>query len=349
MTTVTDHASPRDYERRAAETRQRLSSTLDELADNLTAGRVVDELLSYSRTGGTRFLKSLGNAAAENPIPTLLVGVGAAMFMTGKGRKDTTAPGAGYPAGQAYGRSTFAPDRHTGGIGESASAGVHAAGSAVKHSAQRAGAAAAGAVGAAEDYAASAGHSVADHLRDGVAAAQDMASDAGHQIGDAAGKVGSSAAHMASDAAGAAADMAHGVADSLASGGGYVAEEASQLASDFTAFVSRMAREQPLMLAAAGLAAGAALAVLLPRTRLEDQYMGETADEIKSEVADAASEQYERAKHVVGDTVDEVREAAKREGLTADAVDKTVHDIGDKVGRVANAAGEKAAEDLRKS
>ena len=69
--TLADDRSPRAYEREADETRRRLSTSLDELASNLTPGRMLDEVLSYARAGGGDFLRGLGNAASANPMPTL--------------------------------------------------------------------------------------------------------------------------------------------------------------------------------------------------------------------------------------------------------------------------------------
>src|SRR3954447_724206 len=88
---LADNRSTRAYEREADETRRRLSSSLDELASNLTPGRMLDEVLSYARAGGGDFLRGLGNAATANPMPTLLISIGAAMFLTGKGRVDAGA------------------------------------------------------------------------------------------------------------------------------------------------------------------------------------------------------------------------------------------------------------------
>jgi len=67
--------SSRQLEAEASATRARLSNNLDELASHLTPGRVLDEVMTYSRGGGADFLRGLRNAAAANPIPTLLIGV----------------------------------------------------------------------------------------------------------------------------------------------------------------------------------------------------------------------------------------------------------------------------------
>ena len=74
----------RDYARDAEASRIRLSQKLGELHDGVTPGRLLDEVLSYGKNGGTLFLKALNNAARENPIPTMLVGAGCAMFLSEK-------------------------------------------------------------------------------------------------------------------------------------------------------------------------------------------------------------------------------------------------------------------------
>ena len=123
--TLADDRSPRAYEREAEETRRRLSTSLDELASNLTPGRMLDEVLSYARAGGGDFLRGLGNAASANPMPTLLIGIGAAMFLTGKGRVDTASGDAG-GNGHGVGVLRHAADalRRRNGSGRAASRGL---------------------------------------------------------------------------------------------------------------------------------------------------------------------------------------------------------------------------------
>jgi len=76
--------SSRDYARDAEAARQRLSEKLRDLHDGLTPGRVLDEVLTYGKNGGTLFLKALNNAARENPVPAMLVGAGCAMLLAEK-------------------------------------------------------------------------------------------------------------------------------------------------------------------------------------------------------------------------------------------------------------------------
>jgi len=54
-------------------------------------------------------------------------------------------------------------------------------------------------------------------------------------------------------------------------------------------------REQPLALAAIGVAVGALLAAAAPRTRAEDEWMGEASDRLTERAKEAGREQIERA------------------------------------------------------
>jgi hypothetical protein len=104
MTIERYELTSRDYEREAEATRNRLADTLDELHDRLTPGHVLDEVLTYARGGGAGFMRALTNAARENPLPTLVIGAGCAMFLaekTGMTRLSGGGEGAGFFGGAA--------------------------------------------------------------------------------------------------------------------------------------------------------------------------------------------------------------------------------------------------------
>lgn len=62
-----------------------------------------------------------------------------------------------------------------------------------------------------------------------------------------------------------------------------------------------MLREQPLALGAIGLAVGAAVAAAVPRTRREDQWMGEASDRV-TELEALCEEQLEKARQMASAT-----------------------------------------------
>jgi ElaB/YqjD/DUF883 family membrane-anchored ribosome-binding protein len=67
-----------------------------------------------------------------------------------------------------------------------------------------------------------------------------------------------------------------------------------------------MVREQPLALGAVGLAIGALVAAMAPRTRQEDELMGETRDRLLDDAKRAGSEKLEQAKQAATGGVPDV-------------------------------------------
>jgi hypothetical protein len=64
-------------EREAEETLWQLSGTLEELRGRMTPGRVVDQVIDYTRgSPAAEFLGNLGREVREHPIPLVVVGVG---------------------------------------------------------------------------------------------------------------------------------------------------------------------------------------------------------------------------------------------------------------------------------
>src|ERR1700760_1926377 len=77
---MNDHAgNPASIEHDLAETRARLGNHLDELTRRLSPGQLVDEGLSYLRTGqGAVFARNLGAQLRDKPLPVALTGIGLA-------------------------------------------------------------------------------------------------------------------------------------------------------------------------------------------------------------------------------------------------------------------------------
>ncbi len=108
-----------------------------------------------------------------------------------------------------------------------------------------------------------------------------------------------------------AAALRDNVAESMSSASEMFVEGVSDL-SDRASDVSQRARsglsmlasEQPLVLGALGLLAGAALAAMLPRTQMEDEYMGDAARRLRDEARSSASDTIERAKHAASKAAD---------------------------------------------
>ena len=70
--------------------------------------------------------------------------------------------------------------------------------------------------------------------------------------------------------------------------------------------------EQPLVAAALAFAAGAALGAALPATSKENELIGETADQVKARIKDAAEPLVSQAKDVIDDVVEEGKTRPQR-------------------------------------
>ena len=79
-------------EREAEETLWQLSETLGELRGRMTPGRVVDQVLDYTRgSPAAEFLHNLGREVRENPMPLVVVGIGILWLVLATNRTTRTA------------------------------------------------------------------------------------------------------------------------------------------------------------------------------------------------------------------------------------------------------------------
>jgi hypothetical protein len=320
--------SPRAYEREADASRARLSNSLDQLANSLTPGRVLDEVLTYAKGGGGHFLKGLGNAASANPIPSLLIGVGTALFLSGKAKL----PSAGE---RGYGRSTPA---HRGSALPESSGALASVFDVAKAASSYVGSAMSSAARGISSSVASVAGVAADGASEVAGVAADTAVAGGSRVAEAAGYVGDAAAGAArtlgegvNSAAGSVSEAGASAARSAMDEAAYLRDESRRLMHDARDTVTRLTREQPLVVAAAGLAVGVAIAALIPRSKLEDRWMGEASDAVKGAVSGVASEEFVKAREATGRVVEEVKAAAADEGLSAEGAADVVRNMGEKL------------------
>jgi hypothetical protein len=159
----------------------------------------------------------------------------------------------------------------------------------------------------------------------------------------------------------AAQDRLASAADAVRETGSDGIETATRLASEYAKSLpasadvfgnvrdnlTDMFKAQPLALGAIGLAIGAGIAAALRATDIENSYLGETSETLKSKAAEIAGDQIEKATSLATDVVETVAEEARKEGLTIDGAKAAVTDLSDKVGRVVDAAGKSVSESVR--
>jgi ElaB/YqjD/DUF883 family membrane-anchored ribosome-binding protein len=259
-----DEREPQAIERSIDATRADMRATLEALERRFSFERLVDMTVGRIRERGGEFAGNLTDAATRNPIPLLMVSIGVGWMMLAS-RRGSEANGAYYS-----GSGDYTGDQHerAGMLREKA-----------RHLRERAG-----------------------HLRERASEAADKV----HGAMDSARETvhGATASmHSALDSTRetwkhAAESSRHTVehtAESLRSGASRAAEVTRAQAERMT----RLLHEQPLMLGALGLAAGAIIGALLPTTEHEGRMLGDVRNKAMKEVAQKSRAKFETAREHV--------------------------------------------------
>ena len=114
---------------------------------------------------------------------------------------------------------------------------------------------------------------------------------------------------------------------------------------------THLLEERPLLVGAIGLAIGAALGAILPTTRREDEWFGETRDGLK----ERAREELEKGRRVAHRAYDTARSEAERHHLTPEGARQAARDVGreaertatERIRRAASEAASEAAQDVQ--
>jgi hypothetical protein len=321
---VSDTSDPSVIESQLAATRARLGSHLDELTRRLSPGQLLDEGLSYVRNGqGAVFARNLGAQVRDNPLPVVLTGLGIAWLAAAGSLR-----GAGVAASRSRALVPYVGGgTDTGHGSDSLSARTQRAGDAIARSAgeteaafhERVADARAGILGVvrqAQETAAGFAERVQQAFdaarrsaHDGMGSVEETANrwsdrlgaqarQGGAAVGDAMER-GRGYAGRAGEYASQAADYAAGARDGIVRGG---------------AGLMGAVAENPVVLGALGLAAGALLGALLPRTESEDAYLGAAAGQATAAARDMASEVVERGARVADAAMNAGYQAARDEG-----------------------------------
>lgn len=220
--------------------------------------------------------------------------------------------------------------------------------------------AASGVVGSVGEAASSAGSAIAGAASTAGDAIGDAASATASGVSSAVSSVAggaSSAAEATSDAASAAyrrtrqagSDAYHYGAQSGRSVGRGFSRQSQNLSDSVSELTSQAAekyqqaiQQYPLAVGAGCLALGMLAGLVVPRTRREDQWMGDASDELKDDAWKAGEQLVERGQHIVAETMDTAKESADEHGLTGEGVLERGKKV---VSKVAEAASEALEEE----
>lgn len=178
----------------------------------------------------------------------------------------------------------------------------------------------AGAASSAGEAISDAASSVAGGVKSAAASVGDAVSSAGSATSDASRR-----AYLRSRAA--ARDAARGTRRAGRRTGRYASSTTSaggeQLAQAYDATARRVSRahdEAPLALGLGVLALGALVGAVIPRTRPEDQWMGEASDDLIDQAKHQAQQVYEQGQEAVENTLETAKQSAESQGLTGDSL-----------------------------
>lgn len=354
-----DEKTAADIEQDVAQTRGRMDETLDALQHKMSPGQLVDQALSYARSGPGEYFSGLGQTIKYNPMPVALVGIGLAWLMMSdsrgsrRGAQAREADWEGYDhyPEEDYGDYedyyyeptdivqedelvvTEGEEANLRGLGEPAPA---AGGIAVG-------------VAPAEDI------ETLDEEPEGTQAsktgAKDRMGQAKRKAGEGIGRAQARSTEFAQSARSGMSRASGGARRSAASarrGMGRMGSGARRQAMLAKSRGQQLFFEQPLVLGALGIALGAALGAGMPSTRREDELMGERRDELIRRTRQMGAEQAQRAQRAAAAAGEAARDEADRQGLTREGAEQQIDEARGKVEKVAGAAREAAAREADK-
>lgn len=370
--------SPEEIEREIERERAGLTNTLEDLQDKFSVDTIVRQISDQFRDNSGEITRSVSDAVKRNPVALALTGVGLAWLMLGD-KTDRRDPyenrDRGEDSDDFYTRDRFARTRsrrrpavrsqgsraHSLGPerGDPSEAFYYKGdeqqrdlpswvGDGDQHSESKGMGAKLG--GAAQN----AGESLSGAASTAGTAVADTAKSVGGSISDAGRSVSDSAQHVAT----AASERAMSFRDRLSQGTEHLSEEARQrvIAARERALEARDAvvdyghkgsekmtdlfEDYPLVTGALAVAVGAAIGAALPRTRIEDDYLGQHSEHLVEEAERIFAEESEKLSKVAHAATDEAKRVLHE--FKEDAQEAT-----DAVVKEAGAAGERVADAAR--
>lgn len=157
-----------------------------------------------------------------------------------------------------------------------------------------------------------------EKLSHAAEAVTDSLSDAKAQVRESAHQAGDKASHLADAASGKLDDLKQRASAQATSATGRMkstSANAQQALLDqgrnLQGSLQYMLREQPLAIAAIGIALGAAIGAALPSTEQENKLLGQTSDKLFSKAKNTMSETWDAVSQTGSEMVDDLKTAAQ--------------------------------------
>lgn len=370
---MNESRNPEQIERELEETRTSVDKTISALQDKVSPGQMIDETIGYlskSSGGPKEYFANLGETLKENPVPTALIAMGLGWLMvSSSGNRSANFKGYYRQPSKPYDELTsdqvyIPPEARYSSEPSSSRGGVRISEKVRGHGARI------------SERAGSAKNSVRDSARSGAASARDSArsgaTSAKDSVRSGAASVRSGAASVKDSLRSGAAEVKHrigetmgNVRESLHHGGertryrmrdmSYGARRRGRRMGDRGQYRFRQAQsgyqsmldEQPLILGALGIAAGVAIGYALPPTRREDEYLGETRDQLLQHAKETGQAYGEKTQRVAQSAMAGAKQEAENQNLTPQSGREVVNDMQSKLESVAESAKEAAKEEAQ--
>lgn len=364
---MNESRNPEQIERELEETRTNVDKTISALQDKVSPGQMIDETIGYlsKGSGGPKeYFANLGETFKENPVPTALIAMGLGWLMVSSSSGGSSnqrgyyrqrsgpygsepydeltseevyiPPEARYPSERSSSRGGVRISEKVRGHGARISERTGSAKDNVKDRVHSGATSAKDSVRSGAESVRSGAASVKDSLRSGAAEVK-------HRIGDTMENVRESLHHRGEKTRYRMRDMSYGArrrGQRMGHRGQYRLRQAQ-------GGYQRMLNEQPLVLGALGIAVGVAIGYALPATRREDEWFGETRDQLAQQAKETGQAYGEKAQRVAQSAIEGAKQEADNQNLTQQSGREVVKDMQSKLENVAESAKEAAKEEAR--
>ena len=313
------------------ERRNRMDATLDELSNQFTVRSIVNSALDWwanrqvAMPGGGVAKSAYRNVAYQvkkHPVPAVLVATGVAWMIIDAASEDE---------GQVSSARGNVDDRQAPGVSKEGSHPLEKAQTKLGQAKHAAGEVA----GAAKDKASA----FADAASEVAGAAKDKASAFANAASDVAGAAKEKASALGDTASEATENLTRRAQDVYSQGRSTAVKVGQGMQQGYRSGADQLetaVREYPLAVAIGFAAAGALFGVLLPRTRPEDEFMGEKSDQLLDATREKGQELLERGKAVAEQVTESAMIEARQQGLTPEAATDKISEIAGKFGGIAH-------------
>jgi ElaB/YqjD/DUF883 family membrane-anchored ribosome-binding protein len=313
-----DEPSSRQIQADIDRTRSNMDRTFDAIESKLTPGQLLQEAWGIFKGGSGAGASKAMQIAKQHPLPAAVIGLGVGWLLldssrSTRGERDDRGSGGDYGRSRGYRDDRYDRLDRYGRSRQSYAGTPDYPGT--RDAWQEEGESK---LGTATDAVKSAAGSAADLASNAKEKVSDFASQAGDKLGDLTDRV---------------KEQASGLTDKVKVQASELGDRVQEGTRKARLGFWQLLEERPLVVGAATLAVGLLAGLSIPSTDVEDEFMGETRDQLLDTAKETGREVMEKGKTVAGAAVDAVKHAAEEQNLTVDS-------LTEKVKAVANEAKE---------